>query len=413
MREQAAAWAAALGVPTRKHEDWKYTPIKQVLDSQVWTPGQLTSLSEAELAAILEQDADQIRVVFINGHFAPELSDLRNEKGLSLTRISEDVPAELGTLASLNSETFSVIAHLGHLEKPAVGYFAAKNVAEFAEGLAIRVVGGAQIESPIHFVHVATGQGASSHPRILVVAEPEARFTLLESYVSQGEDAHFTNSVVEITVGSGANIEHIKLQQQNLASVHVGLTEVRQAADSTYRNFSVTFGGKLTRNDLNIFVDGEHAHCRMDGVVCIDGDQLADNHTRLDHAKPNCDTFEVYKHLLDGNAEAVFNGKIFVHQDAQKTDAKQTNQTLLLSPTATMNTKPQLEIFADDVKCTHGATIGQLREDAMFYLRSRGISEAESRALLVYAFAAEVLTEIQHESTRDRLERMLFTKLGM
>jgi len=413
LRERAAAWASTLGIPTRKHEDWKYTPVGHALEAHAWVPGQLSSVSEQELAALLEQDADQIRVVFINGHFAAELSDLRNAEGLTLSRLAEDAPAELGTLASLDKATFPVVAHLGHLEKPAMGYFAAKNTAEFTDGLAIRVSQGASIDLPIHFIHVADGQASASHPRIVVVAEPESKFTLLESYVSRGDGAQFTNSVVEITVGSRANIEHIKLQQQNLNSIHVGLTEVKQAADSTYRNFSVTFGGRLTRNDLNIFVDGEHAHCRMDGVVCINGDQLADNHTRLDHAKAHCDTFEVYKHLLDGNAEAVFNGKIFVHQDAQKTDAKQTNQTLLLSPTATMNTKPQLEIFADDVKCTHGATIGQLREDAMFYLRSRGISEAEARALLVYAFAAEVLTEIEHEATRDRLERMLFTKLGM
>ncbi len=237
-----------------------------------------------------------------------------------------------------------------------------------------------------------------------------AQARLVESYVGLG-GAAFVSPVTEVVLGRGAILEHTRFQQEDLETVHIATTAAHQAADSTFTHNNVNFGGRIARNDVNVWLDGEHTETSLNAANVGTGEQVIDNHTRIDHAKPNCHSFEVYKTILRDRATGVFNGKIFVYEDGQKTDAKQTNQAILLSPTAAMNTKPQLEIFADDVKCTHGATIGQLREDALFYLRARGVPKAEAESLLVYAFAAEVLEKIQVEAVREALERVLFEKL--
>lgn len=404
------------GLPNSKDEEWKYTPLRH-LGEEAFVLGGAT---EAGSEAMPLGNLDQVRLAFVNGVYMPELS-LGSANGLSITPLEEaladhDVRKAVGALANLEGRTYEVAAHLGKLSKASVGSLAALNTAAFRSGACVRIAKDAKIVPIIHLAFISTGADgpvAASFPRVLVVAEDGSDAEILESYASAGDAPAFTDAVTEVFIGANAQIEHVKLQVENSHTTHVGLTEVLQERDSTYLGFAVTFGGQTTRNDLNVFLNGAGLHCRIDGVVCVDGRQHVDNHTRLDHAYPNCDSFEVYKHVLAGHSTAVFNGKIFVHQDAQKTDAKQTNQALLLSREATMNTKPQLEIFADDVKCTHGATVGQLRQDAMFYLRSRGIGLEQARAILVYAFAAEVLEKIRHEGIRDALEAMLYAKLGV
>jgi Fe-S cluster assembly protein SufD len=247
-----------------------------------------------------------------------------------------------------------------------------------------------------------------SHPRVWIELAPGARAAVIESHA--GDGVSFVNSVSEIHLQEHAALEHVRIQTRSETVFDFGWTEVWQEAGSDLRSTNAAFGGKLARNDLNVFLNGENCHCLMNGAYFAAGEQVIDNHTRLDHAKPNCNSFELYKGILAGRSTGVFNGKIFVHQDAQKTDAKQTNQALLLSKQATVNTKPQLEIFADDVKCTHGATVGQLREDAMFYLRARGIPEKQAKAILVQAFVGEVFENVQCEPVRESLQNLLLTK---
>lgn len=409
LRRRAWDLAVSLGLPTTKDEEWKYTDLRGI------GPLRKAAAAEPEACAVEAAsfpDMDAWRVVFVDGRWSRELSSPIDEPGLEVGPLADagDGLAGVGTIARLEAERFPVTAHLGVLKKDPVHALAALNTATFVDGTAVRVRRNSVLSKPIHLIFVATG--GYSAPRLLVEIEEGAQAKLVETYISLGDAEAVTNAVAEVSVGPNAHLEHVKVQAQSLASRHVALTEARQQADSTYLHFNVGFGAMLARNDVNVFLDGSNLHCRLDGVVALDGDQHHDNHTRLDHAKPFCDSFEVYKHVLDGSSTAVFNGKIFVHQDAQKTDAKQTNQTLLLSPTATIDTKPQLEIFADDVKCTHGATVGRVRDDAMFYLRARGVPEAQARALLVYAFAAEVLEKISIEPLRVALEATLFEKLG-
>lgn len=411
LRKRAEERLRALAVPSVRDEEWKYTDIRPFLERE-WLDA-----AEAHAQEVLPlPDLEGVRIAFRDGRFEPALSRLDGlPPGVTVGRLAtaDDRAAileHLARYAPLEDRVFPVAAHRGEIRREALGYFGSLNTASFVDGAWIRVARGVEVEVPVHVAFVGTG-GAHA-PRLLVILEEGARATLVESYSSAGEAPHFTCSVTEVAVGANAHLEHVRLQDENEASVHVHLAEVHQERDATYLNFAVVYGGELVRNDLNVFLAGENGHCRVDGVVALGGRQHVDNHTRLDHASPHCDSFEVYKHVLNDEATAVFNGKIFVHQDAQRTDAKQTNQTLLLSPRASINTKPQLEIFADDVKCTHGATVGQLREDALFYMKSRGLGDREARALLIYAFAAEVLEKIEHEGLRSELERRLFQKLG-
>lgn len=388
----------AKGIPTTKDEEWKYTPL-HVLNEATWKAG------EAFLPSEVWGSLDPIRLVFANGFLVPSLSRGLDTPGLEVLDSSV-----AGSVALLEAQSFDVAAHLGRLAKPEVHAFGALNAATTTDGAYLRITG--QIERPIVLAFVSSGEGVSSSPRVYIHAVAGSQATVFETYECQGLTRAFTNAVTEVVVESNAVLEHVKLQDESLRSVTIGLTEVKQEQDSTYRNYTICLGSRITRNDLNVFVGGENCHTRIDAVVCPDGDQHMDNHTRLDHVMPNCESFEVYKHLLNGNSTAVFNGKIFVHQDAQKTDAKQTNQAVLLSPTATMNTKPQLEIFADDVKCTHGATVGSLEHIMEFYMRSRGIPAVQARALLVYAYAAEVIEQISHDGIKEALEKRLLAKLG-
>lgn len=408
LREAALERANTLGFPTTNDEEYKYTSLRSVSETK-WNQG--GGIDQFDFASHPLFGFDQYRVVFVNGQYSAELSD---HAGLSVELLSQSTKGQalVGTLARIDEAKFTVAAHLGRLSKPGADVFASSNTASFSEGLFLGLASNEKLDKPVHVVFISSGANSASFPRLVINAESGSEAELIETYLSADDDSHLTIPVTEIFVAPNAVIEHVRVCAESLKTTTLGLVEVKQESDSTYRSYNVVFGSAIARNVINIFIDGSNAHTRFDGVVALSGDQHVDNRTRLDHVKPHCESFEVYKHLLSDHSRAVFNGKIFVHQDAQKTDAKQTNKTLLLSPNAEIDTKPQLEIFADDVKCTHGATIGHLREDALFYLKSRGIGDAEARAILVYAFAAEVLELIECEGAKQALESMLFSKLN-
>jgi Fe-S cluster assembly protein SufD len=283
------------------------------------------------------------------------------------------------------------------------------------DGGLVYVPANTDLVRPVHLVFVSTAEagGSVTHPRNLIVVGAGSRASIIESYVTLAEGtSYWTNAVTEVLAGANSWIEHTRIQRESERAYHIGLTHVEQERDSHYRSFSLAMGGALARHNLTARLNGENVETLMYGLYLTRGDQVVDNHTAIHHDQPNCRSWEVYKGVLDGRSRAVFNGKVFVKPEAQKTDAKQTNRNLLLSDVAKVNTKPQLEIFADDVKCTHGATVGRLDDIALFYARSRGVPVDKAQLLLTYAFAAEVTSEVVLEPVRDELERLVRERLG-
>ena len=405
-RDAAIAKFREVGTPTTRDEEFKYLPLHDLNDI-AFGPALGANINRSDLTPTILGEVNAITLRFVNGEFAPEISTEqvlpagltvqsireRFEAGESINRFSTIFPLE-GKLGTTNDERFAWL-----------------NEANFADGAYVHVARGAAIEHPILIEFVSTSdQSMAIYPRVFIELEDGALAKVVESYVGL-KGNNFTCPLTEVLLGERANLEHVRLQNETQTSIHIGTLSIHQEADSVYRSTNVQFGAIRGRLDLNLWLNGEHTESTLDGASVGRGEQILDNHTRIDHAKPNCNSFEVYKVILGDKATGVFNGKIFVYEDAQKTDAKQTNQAILLSNEATINSKPQLEIFADDVKCTHGATVGQLREDAMFYLRARGIPRAQAEGMLVYAFAAEVLEKISIEEVRLALEKALFAKL--
>ena len=292
--------------------------------------------------------------------------------------------------------------------------FVALNTAFVADGAFIEIPKGLVLEKPIHLLYVsdAAGQPVVSHPRNLIVAGRESQVGVIESYVALSEAAYFTNAVTEVVAGEGAVVDYCKAQQESDLAFHYARVQVRQERSSSVSIHSFALGAALLREEVQTVLDGEGAEAALNGLFVIAGRQHVDNHTVIDHAKPHCSSRELYKGILEGKSTGVFNGKIIVRKDAQKTDSKQSNKNLLLSEDAVINTKPQLEIFADNVKCTHGATIGQINPEAVFYLRSRGIAWEEARNLLTYAFANELMERLKYGPLRQRLSGGLFARLA-
>jgi Fe-S cluster assembly protein SufD len=289
------------------------------------------------------------------------------------------------------------------------------NTAVAGEGALVHVAANAELARPVHLVFITTRDAAGSvvQPRNLIVVERSAKAAVIESYVTIAAGSpYWTNTVTEVVVGPNAWLEHTRIQRESEAAYHIGATYVDQQRDSHYRSFTMTMGGALARHTLHARLNNENIETLLYGLYFTREEQLADNHTAIFHDQPNCRSWEVYKGVLEGRSRAVFNGKVFVKPEAQKTDAKQTNRNLLLSDTAKVNTKPQLEIFADDVKCTHGATVGKLDDMALFYAQTRGVPAAEAQRLLTYAFAAEVVAEVTVGPVREELERLVRERLG-
>ena len=405
-RREAFERFSRTGFPTARDEEWRFTPIGPIATTpwRLSAPASPDGVAAADLEAFRFEQAGWTTLVFVNGVFAPDLSQ-RPASGAAPT--VEPVTETLARDPAL-VERLSAMAPLDATP------FAALNAAFAKEGAVVRVPAGSDAGDPIHLLFVATpsAAGSATQLRTLILIEPGARAQIVESYVGLGQASSFTNAVTEIVVGEAAWVEHSRIQRESEAAYHIGLTHVEQARDSHYRSFTLAMGGAIARHDLRARLAAENVETLLYGLYLGRGEQLVDNHTVIYHDQPNCRSWEVYKGILDGKSHAVFNGKVFVKPEAQKTDAKQTNRNLLLSNTAKVDTKPQLEIFADDVKCTHGATVGRLDESAYFYLQSRGIPRARAQELLTYAFAAEVVGEVASTPVREALDRLLRRRLG-
>ena len=400
MRGKAAKRFAELGFPTPRDEDWKYTNVAPLKETTFSLGAPEHSVTRRQIENIEFIDRRGSRLVFVNGRYAEKLS------------LTESVPRGVrieSLAAALKATPEQVEPYLGRCASREENFFTALNTAFLSDGAFIYLPRGCVIEQPIQlfFLSDASGRSTVTFPRILVVAEATSQAVIVETYSGLAEDAYFTNPVTEIICAEQSVIRHYKLQNESRSAFHVAAMQYRQGRASSLESNSITLGGGLVRNNLNAVLDGEGAHCNLRGLYLVNGTQHIDNHTTLEHAKPHCDSRELYKGILDGKSRGVFHGRILVHPGAQKTDSKQTNNNLLLSDEALINTKPQLEIYADDVKCTHGATIGQLDRDAIFYLRSRGLDEKSARSLLIYAFAGEVVRHVEAPELREQLDRYL------
>jgi len=357
--------------------------------------------------------------VLVNGRVVSELTSIDGlPDGVTLSTLHEAFPEapRRGPIPQLRSANFEVRTLLTPQSIHTGNPFVSLNTAFFEDALVLHVAPNTIVERPLHVLFVtmdAHGRAILSTPRFFVVVGDHSQVSIVESFASLGGGAVLTNAVTEVMVGADALIDHVKVQRESPAAFHTASMFVNLRRGSTFSSRALSFGGRIARNDIVAVLGGEGAECTLNGLYVAGGQTLIDTHTTIDHAQPHCPSHEVYKGILGGHAKAVFNGKIIVRPDAQKTDAKQTNKALLLSDSAQINTKPQLEIFADDVKCTHGAAIGQLDEDAMFYLRARGISEVDAKSLLIHAFAAEVLGGVKVEAVRARAFAVLEEQLAI
>jgi Fe-S cluster assembly protein SufD len=403
------AWTSfeTLGFPTVKNEEFKYTNFIPAVKTNfsLQTKG---TISKADLDSIKIVSEDSNVLVFVNGVFNKSLSNI-------ITPTSE---ATITTLAeALNSPNDKALIekHLAKYSNNTTDAFTALSTASAKDGVFIHVSQNKVVEKPIvlYFISDTNTDDVFSQPRNLFIFEKNTQATVIESFNTFGSKSSFNNIVTEISVETDAIIDYYKIQNESEKAYHVGTTQVNQKGKSTFNAVTVSLNGAIIRNNLNAVLDGEYIESNLFGLFMPSGSTHIDNHTIVDHAKPNCNSKELYKGVLDGKSTGVFNGKIFVRKDAQKTNAFQSNKSILLSDEATINTKPQLEIWADDVKCSHGATSGQLDAESLFYLRSRGLSEKSAKALLVYAFASDVLSNIKIESLKLILEEMISNKLSV
>jgi len=407
MRSAAFDVFRRLGFPTTKNEDWHYTSVAPIAEHEyLHVTTASGDVRQPALAPFTFGHNEWPSLVFVNGRYAPELSNVaqlpRGVRVLDLRSAWRDAPElvrELGQITSFENRTFTAL-----------------NTALMNDGAVVHVGREVEAGAPIHLLFVTDAVAAKSmmHPRNLIIVERNAKATVIESYVALSDAVYFTNAVTEVVVADGATLHHYKMQREGMRAFHVGTIETKQGRDSHYLSFSFATGASLSRTNIYTTLAGEGCGATLNGLYMLDGEQHCDHQTLIEHAQPNCFSRELYKGVLDGRSHGVFNGKVYVDPIAQKTDGKQTNNTLLLSDKAQVDTKPQLEIFADDVKCTHGATVGRLDEQALFYMKSRGVSRDLARQLLTYAFAADVLETMEQQSVREELERMTlkrFTKV--
>jgi len=405
-RKKAMRALKNIGLPGVKNEEYKYTHIKRALEKEFEfdfsTPA--SKLTDKELRKYFIPNLEAHRIVYINGKFAPEFSEFDVN--------SDDLLIEDFQEAS-RSHRKELAEHFGKYTEFNNDGFSAWNTAFARDGKFIRVNKGKLVEKPIiiHFFSDASQGEVTTFPRNLILAGENSRVRVIEAFHTYGDGSSFTNIVSEIKLAAGAGVEYYRIQDESERAFHVGNTQVHQERDSNFRAHTFTTGGTMIRNNLNIYLDAEGAEAHMYGLYLLDNQEHVDNHTVVDHKKPNAFSNELYKGILDGHSTGVFNGKIFVRQDAQKTNAYQSNNNVLLSDDATINTKPQLEIWADDVKCSHGATSGQLDKEQLYYLRTRGIDEKSARAILLEAFAIDVLQHTQNQVLREFLQEKLVEKL--
>jgi len=398
LRAEAVDRVGVLTVPTIRDEDWRFTDLTP-LTRQTFQPVRGGAPRTNVDVARFDLDEASTRLVFVDGVYAPELSRVAAGGAIAVN------------LATADAAQGEMIArHLGRYVDFRDNVFAALNTAFIHDGALVIVPAEATIAAPIHLLFIAAEKDAASYPRTLVVADRGSAATIVEDFVSLHDGANFTNAVTEIALAEGARVEHVRVQHESAQAFHIGNAAVSLRSGSHFRSVSVTLGARLSRCNLAVAQAAEGASCTIDGLAVIGERQLADTHTSIDHWKARGVSRQLHKCIVGGAAHAVFNGKIFVHPHAQQTDSSQSSRNLLLGAKAQVDTKPQLEIFADDVKCAHGATVGRLDDDALFYLVSRGLSEAAARNLLTYAFGAEIVERIPVASLRRRLDATLLAQ---
>jgi Fe-S cluster assembly protein SufD len=412
LRESAIDRFEQLGFPTTDDEEWKYTnvaPIVKIGFAPARVAGaQTRNLDAAQLKSFAYEEASRSQLVFVNGIYNRELSII---DALPEGVVVADLSA---TLADARSE--EILRHqLARSADYNTNGFTALNTAFLRSGAFILIPRGVEVKAPLHLLFLADAQTAApvaAFPRALIVCERDSAATIIESYASAEDEASYlTNAVVEIVLEENARLEHYKVQRESAKAFHVATTTAALGRSSRLNSTTITLGAQLSRHDIKVTLDDEGAECSIDGLYIVGNGQHADTHSLIDHRQPHCVSHQLYKGILDGKSRAVFNGKVFVREGAQQTDAKQTNRNLLLSNEARVDTKPQLEIFADDVKCAHGATVGQLEDEELFYLSSRGLHMDIARNLLTYGFAEEVIEKIKVESIKAQLDEAVLNRL--
>jgi Fe-S cluster assembly protein SufD len=403
LRRAAIARFTELGFPTVRQEEWRYTNVAPIVEAAL--PPAVDPAAEGVEADTIAPFAlgapEWNRLVFVNGHYSAKLSSVRpGAGGARITSLAETLVTDSPLLES----------HLGRYAGEEGDGFAALNTAFLQDGAVVYLPAGSRVPEPIHLRFIGAAP-VLAQPRTLIVAEPASEATIIEHYVGFGGGIYCSNVLTEIAAADGAVIRHYKIEEESSQAFHVGTTRVDQQRDTTLWSCSAALGGRLVRNTLGVRLAAEGGTCTLDGLYLVGGHQHVDNHITVDHVQPRCASQQLYKGVLDGRSRAVFNGRILVRPDAQKTDANQTNKTLLLAEGPEVYSKPQLEIFADDVRCTHGAAEGQLAEEALFYLKSRGLREPTARALLTYGFASEVIRRVTFEPVRAYLDQLLLARL--
>jgi len=403
-RQQAFARFQEIGFPSVHEEEWKYTNVATIARGDFVPAVAMngTRLTKESLQAWSYEEAPT-RLVFVNGNFRRDLS--------SMEGLPEDVLATDLEAAAADEE---LIRESFDSRGQTANGFVALNDALFSGGLFLQLKTDATVKAPIHLLFVTqtvNGNNLAAAPRVLIHAGRNSSATIIESYVSADKNAYLTNAVIDFVLADSSQVQHYKVQREGASGFHVATTNAKLGRSAKYETTSINLGAALSRHDIDVVMDHEGAECAVDGLYMIEGDQHTDTHSVIDHRQPHCTSRQLYKGILDGKSRAVFNGKVFVRHGAQQTDAQQTNKNLLLSQEAQVDTKPQLEIYADDVKCTHGAAVGQLDEDEMFYLASRGINPALAKNMLTYGFAEEVIERIKIDSIKRELDEAVLNRL--
>ena len=383
------------GFPTQRHEHWKYTNVSAI-EKRSFDLAAPSSRAAAGLDERLPYGDAAPRLVVVDGRVDRELSDLRAlPPGVRIEDFTRVVEHDSGFLEG----------RLGNIVSPEKTAFTALNAAFMDSGAVVRVDPDTVVDAPVHLVFISGSHGRERaySPRIVIAAGAGSRIAVVEHFIGLDDTVYLDNVVTEVEIASGAAVEHYKVQQASAGAYHVAALEAKLAAGASFHSWAVSLGARLSRHDIDVTLDHEHARCSLDGLYVANGRQHVDFHTNVEHAAPRCESHEYYKGIAGGRGRGVFNGRVHVHPDAQKTEAHQTNRNLLLSRNAEIDTKPQLEIHADDVKCSHGATIGQLDEQMLFYLRSRGIPESSARGMLTYGFARDVVDRIARSELRESI----------
>ncbi|HEX9665942.1 MAG TPA: Fe-S cluster assembly protein SufD [Thermodesulfobacteriota bacterium] len=399
-REKAIHAFKKLGFPTIHDEDWRFTNLAPIER----TPFRLmlngkSNLSRNDIEPFVFSDSLQNQLVFIDGRFSVELSSLNTSGGVRISNLTK----ALFDYQDLLSE------HLTHYADFEHEAFTALNTAFMEDGAFVSIPKGVLLHEPIHLLYITTINDIPciANPRNLIILEDNSQANIIEHYVSLGSNVYFSNVVTEVVIGENSTLDHYMIERESVKAYNVSTLRVEQMRNSNLNSHSLLLGGSLVRNNVHPVLAGEGCHSFINGLFMSTGRQHMDNYMKVEHVSPHCDSRQLYNGVLNGKSRGVFHGRIIVHKDAQKTDAKQTNRNLLLSDSAQIDTKPQLEIYADDVKCTHGATIGQIDENAIFYIRSRGLSEESARAMLLYAFTSKSLESMNVEQIRDYIEKLV------